>query len=101
MTDTEGRTVQRVTRILARADLSGLSPAPPDEYAPEAEDLVRRARRGALTAEDIRQVWRHWFDDGLPGHPDTELRQLAARITVTVGLTPPLHRPQREGTTPR
>jgi len=96
---TERGTVERVTRLLARADLSGLAPGvngmPLQEYAPEAEDLVRRAQRGPLTAGDIRQVWRHWFSDALAGHPDAELQQLAARITVTVGLTPPRRRPQR------
>ncbi len=91
--------VERVTRLLARADLSGLAPGvdgmPTDEYAPEAEDLVQRARRAPLTADDVRQVWRHWFDDALEGHPESELAQLAARITVTVGLDAPMRRPQQ------
>ncbi len=91
--------VERVTRLLARADLSGLAPGvdgmPTDEYAPEAEDLVQRARRAPLTADDVRQVWRHWFDDALEGHPESELAQLAGRITVTVGLDAPMRRPQQ------
>lgn len=91
--------VERVARLLARADLSGLRPGvggmPTDEYRPEAEDLVQRARRAPLTADDVRQVWAHWFDDALEGHPESELAQLAARITVTAALDGPMKRPQQ------
>lgn len=91
--------VERVVRLLARTDLSGLAPGvegmPTDEYRPEAEDLVQRARRAPLTADDVRQVWAHWFDDALEGHPESELEQLAARITVTAALDGPMKRPQQ------
>ncbi len=91
--------VERVTRLLARADLSSLGPGvegmPTDEYRPEAQDLVQRARRAPLTADDVRQVWTHWFDDALEGHPESELERLAARITVTTALDGPMKRPQR------
>lgn len=54
-------------QIIRRHDPEGLMDlgAPPDEYAPEAEDFARLLASGAsITPEVTRDVWEGWFGPG-------------------------------------
>lgn len=71
-------TLANVLAIVSELDPYGLEPrapggAPPDEYDPEARDIVRVLfREGQVTIAQLDAIWLHWFSEPLTGRESPE-----------------------------
>jgi hypothetical protein len=91
-----------VLALLTDLDPYGLEPgaeggAPADEYSPEAVSIASHlTNRGRISAADVDDIWRQWFDEPLSTIDDKLVSTFVAELNALVE-PPPEAAPLSEG----